>query len=482
MSIAKNFFYSSLLSASSYIFPLITFPYVARILGVEGIGICEYASSIISYLGIIASMGINIVGIREIAAAKSNKEKLDVTFSSLFVLTLLFTLLAVSILLVFVFFIPSFKDYQLLLTIGMISLISSSLQINWFFAGIEDFAFITKRALVIQCIYVALVFLFVRTKDDYVAYFTLSAVTGVLTAIINQIYAHKFVAFKLVGINLKPYIRPYVILGIYVMITSMYTTLSTTILGFITTPKDVGYYSTAMIIFGIVLSLYTAYSNVIMPRVSSYAANRQEENFNSLVKNSIDILVMFSIPIILFCFIFTPEIIYILSGTGYEGAILPMRTILPVLIIVGLEQVYIMQVLMPRKRDKEIFINSCFGAIVGVGINILLTPFLASEGTALSMCFSHVAVFLSALCFVNRLFKIRLPLMKVVLKSFLYIPLTGVFHVIILFVDMPIFRLIIGCLALLIYVYIDNVFISKERLFIDSVEKVKFLLCRVFPK
>ena len=173
-SIKKNFVYSSILTTANYVFPLLTYPYVSRVLGVTNIGICNFIDSIINYYIMFSLMGINIIGIRSVAASKSNKQKLSLTLSNLFWLNTISTAIVVVALIVSIFSVPKLYEYKELMLVGVFKVVFSYLMIEWFYKGIEDFKFITYRGIVVKIVYVAGVFLFIRNKEDYTTYYILS--------------------------------------------------------------------------------------------------------------------------------------------------------------------------------------------------------------------------------------------------------------------------------------------------------------------
>ena len=152
-SIRLNFLYNFILTSANYIFPLLTFPYVSRVLGVTNIGICNWIDGIIYYFILFSMMGIGIIGIRETAKAKRDKCKLNNVFSSLFVINSLLTFLAVSILVISIFYVPQFYSHKELVFIGVLKLIFNYLQIEWLYKGLEDFKYITNRIIIVKCIF-----------------------------------------------------------------------------------------------------------------------------------------------------------------------------------------------------------------------------------------------------------------------------------------------------------------------------------------
>lgn len=415
VSLKKNVAYSTILTCAGYIFPLITYPYVSRVLGVTNIGTCNFVDSIINYFSIISMMGIGTIGIREVSACGDNIDKRSKAFSSLFWLNGITTFIAALALLIAIFAVPQLSEYKWLMLIGFVKLITNFLSIEWFFRGIENFKYITDRSLFVKCIYVIAVFIFIHSKDDIIAYYLLSSVfITSINAFLNFNYARKFVHLSWHGTVFKPYLKSFLILGLYFILTSMYTTFNTAFLGFECGPKEVGYYATATKLFAIILSFYSAFTTVMMPRMSSLLSEGRVQEFKDKLNASEDVLLAFTIPLAMIGFIYAPEIIRIISGKGYEEAIIPMRIIMPLIFIIGYEQVLVIQTLMPLKKDKAIFINSVIGAIVGVSLNIILVPLYKSMGSSIVWLFSEISVFASAQYFVTKYTGIHFPIKKLV--------------------------------------------------------------------
>lgn len=412
-SLRKNVIYNTILTCAGYVFPLITYPYVSRVLGVTNIGTCNFVDSIINYFSIFSMMGIGTIGVREIAACGNDIQKRNKVFSDLFWLNGLSTLLACIALAIVIISVKQINEYKELFCIGFIKLATNFLSIEWFFRGIENFKYITERSIIVKCIFVVAIFVFVRGKDDIIVYYFLSGLfITAINAFLNINYARKFVHLLRHGITFRPYIKPFFILGFYLILTSMYTTFNTAFLGFESGTKEVGYYTTAASLFSIILSFYSAFTTAMMPRMSSLLSTGKVAEFKEKLNTSNELLIAFAIPITIFGFIYAPEIIRIISGKGYEGAIIPMRIIMPLIFIVGYEQILVIQTLMPLKKDKEIFINSIIGAIVGVSLNFILVPKLKSTGSSIVWLCSELSVLLCAQYFVYKYTKIQFPLKR----------------------------------------------------------------------
>ena len=351
-SVKKNFAYSSVLTLSNYIFPLIVFPYVSRVLGVANIGICNFVDSIIQYFIVFSTLGISTLGIREIAKNKYDYKSRSHVFSALVIINFLSTLIAIAALLLCIYYVPQFYEYKILFLVGAAKLFFNFSLIEWLYKGVENFRYITNRSIIVRLIYVISIFLFVRQREDYIVYYSLTCVTIIINAFINIIHSRKIVTFFFHGIKLRPYLFPVFVLGLYQIVTSLHTTFNTVFLGFISTEEEVGYYTTSNKLFLIIIALFTAFTGVMMPRMSSLIADEKIDDFKNYINKSFYVLIEFSIPIIIFAIIYTPEIVKIIAGDGYEGAISPMRISIPLIFIIGYEQIQVIQVLMPMKRDK----------------------------------------------------------------------------------------------------------------------------------
>lgn len=423
MSIKKNFFYSSILTTANYIFPMLTFPYVTRVLGPTNIGICNFVDSIIQYFLLISMLGVGVVGVREISKVRNNKEKLSQVFSSLVVINLLTTIIALFVLFICVLYVPLFQEYRGMMWIGALKILFNTLLIEWFFKGIENFRYITIRSVIIRSLYVICVFVFVRNSSDYNIYYLLMTLMIVVNAFFNIIYSRKFVEFNIHNISIRPFIAPLVIMGIYGILTSLYTTFNTAYLGFVAGETEVGYFSTATKLYSVFIALFSAFTGVMLPRMSSILSEGRIDDFKELLNKSVSILFSFSVPIVFFSIIYAKEIIYIIAGSGFDGAVLPMQICMPLMIIIGYEQIIIIQGLMAMDKNKAVFVNSIFGAVVGVLLCILLMKTFKSVGASVVWLCSELAVLTSASYFIKKYLQISFPFKKLFIAIFYHLPL-----------------------------------------------------------
>tara|TARA_B100000886_G_scaffold340025_1_gene307528 strand:- start:3655 stop:5091 length:1437 start_codon:yes stop_codon:yes gene_type:complete len=474
MSIRKNFAYNAALTISNFIFPLIVFPYVSRTLGVSNIGLCGFVDSIINYFILFSMLGISIIGIREVAKNKNTPKKLESIFSSLFTLNAISTFLMLIILILLSNYVPRLIENKEFMFLGGLKLISNLFLIEWFFRGIENFKFITIRSILVKTFFVISVFIFVRDQYDVLIYYGLITSMVALNAFLNWSYRKRLVNLNFKSITFKPFIKSFFILGLYMVFTSMYTTFNVAYLGFTSGDVEVGYYATAVKIYELTLAIFTAFTAVMLPRISSLVSEGKFDDLNKLISSSYNILITFSIPLIIILLIFTPQIILIIAGQGFEGAILPMRIISPLILIIGIEQILIIQLMMPYKMDKVILRNSVIGATLGIILNIVLVPSMKSTGSAIVWLSSEILVLISAHLYIKKSLKINFPLNKILLNIIYSFPVV-VFCVGIQTLTKfpPIFSILLSALLTLIYFLFLHICIIKNNMIIEQLKLIK---------
>lgn len=392
MGLKKNIAYKGLLTFSNYIIGFVTFPYITRVLGPANFGLVNFALNTVDYFLLFATMGIATIGTREIAAARNDKAKLDSAFSKILGVNLTFTVITLLIYFLSILLIPKLYENRELLYIGSAKIIFNAVAVECFFTGIENFRYITYRSLAIKLLYVASVFILVKTQSDYKLYFFLTILSIVFNSLINFIYAHRFVSWNIREAGSKTYIKQNLRLGVYSIMTSMYITFNVMYLGLVSTDAEVGLYSSAVKLYYVAVSLFSAFTQVMMPRVSSLLSEGNRKAINTYMHKSFSLVFIISLPLIIISEFFAPVFINIMSGPGYEMAVIPMRILMPALFCVWISQVIAIQAFVPMHKDNVLLMASLSGGILAIIINIILTPKMASIGTALTLLICEITV------------------------------------------------------------------------------------------
>lgn len=431
MGVKKNFGYNLILTFCNYLFPLITYPYISRVLGVELIGTCSFVDSIVNYFILFSTLGVGSYGVREISRCGDDRERRNAVFSSLVTLNALFSILAVAVLVICTFTLPQLAEYKEFLGIGIIKLIFNLFLIEWFFQGIEQFKYITIRSVIIRAIYVMAILLFVKSKEDVYLYYGMTSAIVVINSIINWNYSRKFRSFSLKSVDLRLFIAPVITFGYYRLLTSMYTTFNTTFLGFSSGDVEVGYFSTATKLYSIIMGVFSAFTTVMVPRVSSMLAKKDFDGVQKVADKTFEVLYLVGVPIIIFCQFFAPQIIYLIAGNGFEGAITPFRIVIFLLLIIGMEQIVIQQFLMASNSKRSIVYVSTVGAVTGILLNFLITPRIGAIGSAISWCISEVMVLAVGIALMTKHLSVAINwrhLLKIAAGGAVYVALAGILY------------------------------------------------------
>lgn len=433
-------------------------------LGVANIGACNFVDSIVEYFTILSMMGMNTIGIREIAKCKNDQQKLDNVFSQLFSLNTLTTITAIIILIIATNIVPKFAPYKDLLYIGVGKLFFNYMLINWFFQGLENFKYIAARTIFVKILFVISVFLFVKTETDVKLYYFLVALTWAGNGIINFIYAKKYVSFNFTLKINKAIIGSFFILGVYWFMNSMYTTLNVAFLGFATNDIEVGYYTTADKLLTVIMTMFTALTSVMVPRVSVALKSNDNSEAKALIRKAINALMLFAIPLIFFVFPFSQELIYLMSGKGYEGATTPLQIMTPLFFLVGYDQIIVLQTLLPMGKDKDILRNSILAASVGIISNIFLTLNFGKNGSAIVLILAELSVLLSSQFCVTKYLGLKIPF-KLIIKHIIgFSPIIIICYVIKYFINSYVISLIVSASIICCYIFLAGRFILKNSI------------------
>lgn len=394
-SIKKNFLMNIILTMSSFIFPLITFPYVSRILQPSGTGKVAFVTSIVSYFALFSQLGIPMYGIRVCAQVRDNWEKLTRTAHELLAINFITSLIVYVALTISIIIIPKFHKEKTLFIIVSSGIILSTIGIEWLYKALEQYTYVTIRSIVFKFIALILLFLMVHEKKDYIVYGFITIFAASASNILNLINAHKYIGFKPIGgYDLKRHIKPVIVFFAMSCATTIYTNLDVVMLGFITSDTEVGYYNAAVKIKTILVSIVTALGSVVLPRASYYIENKMKNEFVQMNKKALSFVIMLAVPLTVYFMIYAKNGILFLSGQSYTGSILPMQIIMPTLILIGITNILGIQILVPIGREKVVLYSEVVGAITDIIINTLLIPDLRSVGAAIGTLMAEIVVFI----------------------------------------------------------------------------------------
>ena len=390
-SVKFNFIMNFILTVSNFLFPLITFPYVSRILLPEGTGKVAFALSVVSYFSIFASFGVATYGVRVCAQVRDNKDLLSKTVHELLFINTVTTIFVYVCFGAVIYFVPRFYFEKELFWVASIFILFTIVGIEWLYKGLEKYQYITIRTIIFKLIALFLVFIFIRTKDDYIEFALISIFAIVGSGIFNLFNSRKLIYYqKYHKYEFKKHLKPMFFLFLTTLSIAIYTSVDEAILGLLSSSQEVGYYNAAMRVKGILFTLITSLGIVLLPRLSYYVENNMTAEFHSALKKSMNFIIVIALPILL------------LAGDNYINAIFPLQIIVWALLLSAITNILGIQILLPLKRDKELLISVLLAAVVDIIVNLILVPKLAAIGTAISVIFAEITVLITQLIILRK--------------------------------------------------------------------------------
>lgn len=400
----SNFFSLSVLQGANYILPLITLPYLVRVLGPEKFGLIAFAQAFIQYFNILTDYGFNLSATREISIYRDNKEKVSEIFSSVIMIKLGLMIISLLILSVLVFTIPKFKNDWLIyfFTFGMV--LGNVLFPVWFFQGMERMKYITFLNIMARLIFTISIFIFIRKVQDYI-YVPLISSLGTITAGVLGlwvIYKNFKVNFTLPNLeSIKYQLKE----GWYIFIStvsiSLYTTSNTFILGIFTNNTIVGYYAAAEKIIKAIQGLLSPISQTVYPHISKLASESKERALN-FIRKLVKIVGSISFIISLSIFIFANLIVNIILGPQYQQSIIVLRILAFLPFIIGLSNIFGIQTMLTfnlKRAFSRILISA---GLLNITLALILTPLYQHIGVSSAVLITESFVTLTMFFYLRR--------------------------------------------------------------------------------
>ena len=402
-SLKLNFIMNAILTMSSFLFPLITFPYVSRILLPIGTGKVSFANSVVTYFVMISQLGIPTYGIRACAVVRNDEEKLKKTVYELFLINVDMSILAYIVFFVALIYVPRLRADRTLFLITGTLIFFNTIGVEWLYKALEQYTYITVRSIIFKFIALIAMFALVHDVDDYVIYGGISIFAASASNAFNFIRLRKIIGKKKVSqLNFKQHFKPVFTFFIISCATTIYTNLDNVMLGFMKDDVEVGYYNAATKIKNILVSIVTSLGTVLMPRASYYLQNGMENEFYKLSKKAIKFVFLAATSMMIYFMLFAREGVLFLSGEAFEGAILPMMIVMPTLLFIGLTNIMGIQMLVPMGREDAVMISTFAGAIVDLILNAIAIPILGASGAAIGTLVAEFVVLIVQLIYLRK--------------------------------------------------------------------------------
>ena len=397
-SVKVNYILNLINTGTQMLFPLITFPYVCRVIEADGIGQINFFQSIISYISLFTCLGIPMYAIREIARDRSDVVQMNRTAMEILLLHSMLTLVGYAIVAILCLTVPQIQVNIPLFLILSLTIFFTAIGCEWFYQGIEDFKYITIRGLIIKTVSVVLLFIFVKSKTDLL-YYGCYTVFGVLGGnIFNFFRLRKYIHRENIifsELHIKRHIKPVLKVFSFSVVTSIYLQLNTVLLGFLKNALAVGYFAAATKVMQMLLTMSACLGSVMMPRASHLIAENREDEFNRLIQKSYDFTLAIALPMTIGLIFCAPSLITALCGVKFEHSILPSQIIAPIILMVAISNVFGIQVLFPKGKINVVTLCCGIGAVADLILNLCLIPFFSYIGTSIAYLGAEVATTVS---------------------------------------------------------------------------------------
>lgn len=369
-NVAYNFIYTSL----NLLFPIITAPYVSRILGASLLGRVNFATVVVNWFILFATFGTTTYGIREISRNKNDKVKIASSFSEIVFINALFSLLALFAYVISIFTVGRFQEDPLLFSIFGLNILFNILNIDWFFQGIEEYKYITVRNAIVKIISLISIFVFVRNEGDYYYYGVISVLVMGCNSIFNYVHSRKIVNLDFKN-NFAPWkhIRHLSVFFFHTFLVNIYTNFDQLIVGFLIGDTSVAFLNRAKILINMCASISTSVSNATLPRAAYYRKNDREK-FSILINKILNYNYIFTLPMTFGVMILSRNIMFIMGGSTFLNASSLLIMMAPVILFSPISNFLQYQVLVSSGKEKAGLIITLLTSLISLVLNISLIP------------------------------------------------------------------------------------------------------------
>lgn len=391
-SIGFNVMMNMVLTSSKFIFPLLTVPYVSRVLSTYGTGAVAFAQSFANYFSLAAVLGMTNYGITTCAKVRDDSAELSATVRELMTILAVSTTLALICYVGACFWVPRLQENRGLFLLFGSTVLLTSMGVEWFYQALEQYAYITVRSIVFKFLGLLLMFALVRTRDDYYLYGVCVIVSGYLSNVLNLVRMRRFVESR-PSRRLDPWrhLGPMLWYSIAAVSSGMYTQVDIVLLGFMGTTGMVGLYQLVSKVRSLAITAMNSVGNVLLPRLSYYASQDRESDVTRLIGKNASFVVIASTAWICFCGLCSRQVIEILGGADFVEATMPLVLASPSVAFSALN-IALAGYLMANGREREWSVINVIGLCLATVYNALLIPALGVRGAAIGVTLTELSV------------------------------------------------------------------------------------------
>lgn len=399
-SVKTNAILNIIKQCCNIVFPLITYPYVSRIIGASSLGRYSFADSIMQYAIILATLGVSGYAIREGARVREDKVKINQFANEILSINVLSLIISCIFLVILVISIERVRKEYILLLILSINMFTTVFGRDWINSIYEDFVYITLRYIIFQVVSIILMFILVKNPDDVYKYAFVVVIGTAGAQIANIIHTLRIVPISIrFNSGLRKHIKPILFMFCISVASIIYINSDITILGFLRSKDEVGTYYLVGKIYTIIKALMNAVIMVSIPRLSYYLGNNDRPQYNSLLNSLKNYLYTLLIPSITGLFMLSENVLKILGGHEYLGGITAFRTLCGAMLFAVFGSFYAHGVLIPNRKESVFFLATIISALANIGLNFVFIPYMGISGAAVTTLLSEIIVV--GICYSN---------------------------------------------------------------------------------
>lgn len=392
-TLKKNALYNILRTLATILFPLITFPYVSRILSVENLGKINYGLSIVNYFSLLAALGISVYAVREGAKLKNNRKIFENFVSEVFTINIISTIFSYAILFFCLTYIKQFQNYRILILIQSMVIFFTTIGIDWVNTIYEDFKYIAVRSILIQFCSLLAMLIFVRKSDDYYKYAFINTFITVANNIANLIYCRRYCKLKLViKKRILKHIKPILIFFANNIAIQIYVSADTTMLGWLVGDYYTGLYSASVKFYSMVKQIFVSFYTVFIPRLALAYTLKKEREYKLLIEKIVNYIILFAVPSMVGMICISKELLVLFCGEKYIYANISLKILSIALLFALFGGIITSCINVTISKEKDNLIATCIAAGLNILLNVLLIPKYKDAGAALTTLFSEAIV------------------------------------------------------------------------------------------
>ena len=366
-------------------FIVITTPYIARVLGPKSLGKVEYVNSLITYFMLFTALGIPSYGVREVAKYRDNSKELSKLMLELLTILFITTIIGYTALFVFIYNYRSLFEIKDIILIMSINIICNNIGIEWFYQGIENQLYITKRFILVRVLTLVAMFILIKSKEDYLMYAFILVMMQSGSNILNFINLRKYISLKDIKfrkLELKKHIKSIFIIFMATIATTIYLQLDSIMIGNVS-KEAVGIYTVPNKLIRMMLVITTALGTVLLPRITNCLKNKDYDNYNSYINISLNYIFFMALPLATSTFLLADNIINIMAGDQFKDSILTMKILSPILFIIGIAYFLGFQLLYPLGLEKYYSYSLIIASLINFVFNYFMIPKYLQNGAAI---------------------------------------------------------------------------------------------------